>query len=279
MRNTNEATGSVDRLSAELLPTLELELESLELPVLPDSAARLISAANDPNWDVKSVCDLVRRDPSLTARLIKLANSPLYDLGSKIESVQQGIARLGIEVVRTLAVMVGTTRVFHVPGFETEVGESFEQSLMAAAFSDEIARRCRLNVERAFLCGLLHDVGRPSIIQSLMDTHQPYTHDELVEVAQTHRLVVAERLILSWGLPVEIAEAVIAVDGTDAATPLAETLRLAVACTKAVKAADNELFDALFQHVSADRLNLYRQDIDAVLQKAVEATEWVKGLV
>jgi len=279
LRKANEATQSVGQLTADRLPTLELDLDSFELPVLPDSAARLISAANDPNWDVKSVCDLVRRDPTLTARLIQLANSPLYDLGSKIESVQQGIARLGIEVVRTLAVMVGTTRVFHVPGFETEVEASFERSLMAAAFSDEIARRCRLNVERAFLCGLLHDVGRPTIIQSLVDVHQASTHDALIQMAQTHRLVVAERLILSWGLPREIAEAVIAVDGTDAATPLADTLRLAVACTEAVKAADNELLDALFQHPSADRLNLYRQDIDAVLQKAVEATEWVKGLV
>lgn len=56
------------------------------------------------------------------------------------------------------------SKVFNVEGFKTDVRESFDLSLATAALSQEIARVRRLNVEDAFLCGLLHDIGRPVLL-------------------------------------------------------------------------------------------------------------------
>ena len=45
-------------------------------------------------------------------------------------------------------------------------------SAAAGAWAREIARQRRPNVEGAFLCGLLHDVGRPVMVQAVVDTER-----------------------------------------------------------------------------------------------------------
>ena len=47
------------------------------------------------------------------------------------------------------------------------------------AFAKEIARMRRANVESAFLCGLLHDIGKPVILQALADLQRDITQSTI----------------------------------------------------------------------------------------------------
>jgi HD-like signal output (HDOD) protein len=72
-------------------------------------------------------------------------------------------------------------------------------------FSQEIARVTRRNVEDAFMCGLLHDVGRPVILQALVAilAEQKLRISPSAVLLATGELhaQVGGTLAESWGLP------------------------------------------------------------------------------
>src|SRR5262249_25122517 len=83
-------------------------------------------------------------------------------------SLQQAVARVGSAKIREISLIIACrTGVFKVKGFEREVADTFKHSVATALFAQEIARQTRNNVEDSFLCGLLHDVGRPVLLQAL----------------------------------------------------------------------------------------------------------------
>jgi len=187
--------------------------EDCELPVLPEVAAQLLRMTSDVNCESAEIIALIKRDQSLTSHLLKLANSLRYNTGVTVSSIQQAVARLGLLCVREIVVLISCQcKVFCVPEFDEEVRQSFRRSLATAAFAQEIARVRRLNVEEAFLSGLLHDVGRPILLQALA----PWRHQleistatlTVSSIAEAHRISLAARLIISWDLSARIAEAV-----------------------------------------------------------------------
>ncbi len=69
-----------------------------------------------------------------------------------------------------------------------------------------------MNVEEAFLTGLLHDVGRPILLQAFVDrrrTHGLVAREaDVLRVAGEFRISFAEKLIVQWELSQRVAEAV-----------------------------------------------------------------------
>ena len=187
--------------------------DSFELPVLPEVAAQLLQLTNDIDCDPLEIVGLIRRDQSLTTHLLRIANSARYSTGVIVTSIQQAVARLGLIRVREIVVLVACrSRIFDVAEFDQEVRSSFRRSLAAAVFAQEIARLRRLNVEEAFLSGLLHDVGRPIILQYLADCRRSHsltvTDDVVCHAATEYRVPLGARLITAWKLPERVAEAV-----------------------------------------------------------------------
>src|SRR5438105_2285173 len=91
---------------------------ALELPVLPDVAARVVSQTNDANCDFKVVADGIRRDPAMATHLLRIANSALYRPRTQIVSLQHALSRLGTSAVREIALLISLkTRTFQVDGF------------------------------------------------------------------------------------------------------------------------------------------------------------------
>lgn len=187
--------------------------DSFELPVLPEVAAQLLQLTNDIDCDPLEIVGLIRRDQSLTTHLLRIANSARYSTGITVTSIQQAVARLGLIRVREIVILVACrSRIFDVAEFDDEVRVSFRRSLTAAVFSQEIARLRRLNVEEAFLAGLLHDVGRPILLQYLADCRRSHgltvSDDAVRQTAAEHRIPIGSRLITAWKLPERVAEAV-----------------------------------------------------------------------
>ena len=109
------------------------------------------------------------RSPALSAHVLRIVNSPLYSPRAQIVSLQQAVARVGVGKIREIALVIACkTGVFKAKGYEREIDEVFKHSIACALFAQEIARSTRNNVEDAFLCGLLHDVGRPVLLQALL---------------------------------------------------------------------------------------------------------------
>jgi putative nucleotidyltransferase with HDIG domain len=143
---------------------------ALDLPVMPEAAAQILDLVNDPAADAKKLAAILQRDPSLASHVLRVANSTAFAPREPIVSLQQAISRLGLTNLTQIATAVAVkTKVFQVRGYEDLLRELWFHSATAGAYAKEVARLRRHNVEGAFLCGLLHDIGKPIVLQSAVD--------------------------------------------------------------------------------------------------------------
>jgi HD-like signal output (HDOD) protein len=191
----------------DLRAWLEHRLENeLDLPLLPEAASRVVELCEDPDTEVGDVQLALERDPSLASNFLRIANSALYAGRERVVSLRQAVARLGLATTRTIALAESTRgRVFQVAGHETRVRALWRHSVVAAAFAREVARKRRCNVEGAFLCSLLHDVGRPLVLQTVLRAPPSIVRaplsDELIDAEMDAlHAAVGGRLAKAWRL-------------------------------------------------------------------------------
>jgi signal transduction histidine kinase/HD-like signal output (HDOD) protein len=218
---------------------VEMVLQQLEsLPTLPAIVVRLLTLTGGGGAESKinEVVELLSADQALTGKLLSLGNSALLGgsgARAPITTVQQAVVRLGFEAVRNLVLSVKVFEVFQkAPGGgigedeDTTTGTGFDRaqfwkhSLAVATAAELLAARCqpRLNVHDAFVCGLLHDLGKVAF-----DTAMPKSFARVVEAATLTRGDVADierriigmdhalagkRLAEAWNLPQLITQAI-----------------------------------------------------------------------
>jgi putative nucleotidyltransferase with HDIG domain len=203
---------SLAPLRAEL--ERRLEAGSLELPLLPGVAMEVTSAAAREDTDARLLADILKRDPAMAAHVLRVVNSPAYSPRAQIVSLQQAVGRVGSAKIREIALIIACrTGVFKVKGYEAEVDQVFKHSVATALFAQEIARQTRNNVEDAFLCGLLHDVGRPVLLQALLELSSEQSgvrgREALLAVVTDIHCRAGAALATEWKLPDTVSAAIL----------------------------------------------------------------------
>ena len=239
----------------------------VELPVLPEAAAQIMTETSRDDWRPEIVVDCLRRDPAMAAHLLRLCNSVALRGASPVVSLQHAVARLGATQLRQLAVVIACeTRVFRVPGFEALVRTVFQHSIATAFIAREIARHRRANVEDAFLLGLLHDVGWPLVLQLAVELDVARDRDTVMRVARQTHATIARRLADQWALPARIGLALEQHHADHWIGPIAEvaaTVSLADAFARHAEARTPA--DAVRMHPGVPVLNLYPDAVESLL--------------
>jgi putative nucleotidyltransferase with HDIG domain len=259
---------------------------TLELPVLPETAAQVVASTGREDCDLRALAELVRRDQAMATHFLRVANSALYLPKTKIVSLQQALSRLGMKTVREIALLISVkTRTFQVRGYERQLKEQFQHSLGAALFAQEIARMRRYNVEEAFLAGLLHDVGRPVLLQALVDLHKAakLTPDNaaIEAAARVDHAQVGSALVAKWSLPASLADTIrFHHDPKSAAGDVKGAMMASLADELSHHVLDTEPHDEarVRRHVALDILNLYPEDVDKLLGLRERVTEMVAAI-
>jgi putative nucleotidyltransferase with HDIG domain len=251
-------------------------LDGADVPVLPDVTDQVLRLASDPNASLAQVAQALSRDVAAAAHVMRLANSALHRGREPIVTLQQAAARLGTQKLRDVAVMVAAeSKLFRARGFEAEARAAYGHGLLTGLWAQEIARKLRGPVEEAFLCGLLHDVGVPVLLQLAVERVPGAAERRaviLADVDARHAVVGAE-LARRWKLP---ERTVAALERHHAPVPdgavapkdvLAVIVVLADAVAEACEVADVDV-DAVVRvigaHPAAAALNFYDEDIAAV---------------
>ena len=190
-----------------------VEAGTLNVPLLPEAAATLLLMTEDEDADLDRLAEVVRSDPTMAAQLLRVANSPLFVSRYPIASLRTALSRLGMFQVRQIALLiVCDTKVFRVRGWEEPIRRLFKHSVLVALFAQEIAKKTRMNADEAFLAGLLHDVGIPTLIQALVEIEPRVTTfreiDGLLALAQARHAEVGARLTAAWAMPPRLIEAI-----------------------------------------------------------------------
>ena len=252
----------------------KLAAGTLELPLLPGVAMEVTSAAAKEDVDARVIADLLKRDPALSAHVLRIVNSPVYSPRAQIVSLQQAVARVGAGKIREIALVIACrTGVFKAKGYEREIDDVFKHSIACALFAQEIARNTRNNVEDAFLCGLLHDVGRPVLLQALVtllrEARVTADREAILGLVTELHAQAGSALAQSWKLPETVA---IALAKHHTAAPAGEPVPVRIvslADAFAHKSLEGEVTsEALAGHPALAALEIYPDVLEKIVKRA-----------
>ncbi len=155
--------------SVELREHVKATLERLSrtgaLPALPAVATAALAIARDPRGDVERLCRIVQSDVGITARVVRIANSVFYGRKRPARNVKEAVTTVGLRKTCDILVVVCARQLYDraFPRIE----ELWDHALAVGIASEVIAAYTeRADPARAFLPGLLHDVGRIAFLMA-----------------------------------------------------------------------------------------------------------------
>ncbi|MDD2851978.1 MAG: HDOD domain-containing protein [Desulfuromonadaceae bacterium] len=198
----------------------ELLSDVSSVPSLPLLYSRLDETINHPRSSIADIAKVLSEDQGLAARILKLANSPLFGYFSKIDTVTQAVTIIGIQQVRDLALAISVIGVFKGLPKDLVTMECFWRHSIGAALAARVLATSQreANLERFFVAGILHDIGRLLLFMRLPDLCR-----EMIETARNsnqclHELErqrlgydhadVGGALLRRWKLPTRVTEPV-----------------------------------------------------------------------
>ena len=263
-----------------------LERGDVDLPLPPRVATEVLSLTRDDEADVARLAKLLHQDPALAGHVLRIANSPAYLPRSPIVSLQQAVTHLGFTRLSEIALVASMqSGVFKVPGHESELRGVWQHALASGGFAREIARKLRTNVESAFLCGLLHTIGKPLVLQTAVTEAQKLgvpAKSEDVRMLVDHFHVEAGGLLAKrWALPGTVCDAIASYASYPSGTSgPREPVITALADRLAFFLIDDETDDAAVRsHRSWIDLNLYPEDADDLLARADGVSALVESML
>jgi putative nucleotidyltransferase with HDIG domain len=204
-----------------MITTSKIDLEKLvntELPPLPGSALRVSSLTQDMDASTRSIADAIGLDPVLAARVLRTANSPLYSMERHVTSLTAAVNILGNNAIHMLVLISAAGGAFGPKGNQSKFEHAlWEHSVAVGLAAREVSHMLGMRgVEEAFLCGLLHDIGKLLLVRYDPESYEVVKgcegEQESLECEQelygyTHSQVgalVAKR----WNLPDELSYAI-----------------------------------------------------------------------
>jgi len=129
---------------------------------LPQIFMKVEETLNNPASSSMHLAKVIEEDPALTGRLLRLANSAYYGFSAKIESVNHAITAMGTQQLRELVLACSVLKLFKdIPEELVNMELFWRHSIACGVVARAIAHlRFESNIERYFVAGLLHDVGR-----------------------------------------------------------------------------------------------------------------------
>lgn len=207
--------------------TLVRKLESAtSLPSMPLVAAKLIELLGDNEASPEELANILSLDVALSARIVGISNSTLFHRVSASETVLQAVTTLGMD--RATAVALGFSLRSSILA-NSKSGIDYDlfwrRSLLVATSAKFVAMTAsKVHPERAFLIGLLQDIGiialdkvDPDFYHALQPTaqrdHLKLTDYENTRLGTDH-CEVGAWLLGHWLLPNDIIQAVMHSDQT-----------------------------------------------------------------
>lgn len=189
------------------------------LPPLPGSVFRVLELLRDANITTHALAKAVGYDPLLAARLLRLANSSFYSRQKNITTIEKALDTIGTKALYD-AVMLGVAaNTFSKEIEQSQTGRAvWEHSLAVALLARELTEVLNMRgAENAFICGLLHDIGKfvllksdPELFKKISDMPE---EDEMMksedEFFGINHAEVGALLINRWNLPEVISSVIL----------------------------------------------------------------------
>lgn len=170
--------------------------------------------------DANSLYEVVSKDPAVCAKILHLANSAIFGLKQPVSDVAHGIAIIGVEMTRAIAIALSVVAKKNSQ-LAMRASSIFDHSFRVATIGHDLATEAGLEypmVKQIYSVGLLHDIGKLVLLNTFTDRYRvventaatraiPVVDAEMEEFSATHAGVGAFLLDM-WGLPSELVQSV-----------------------------------------------------------------------
>jgi putative nucleotidyltransferase with HDIG domain len=195
--------------------------KDLEIPSIPLVLVKIIQILDENTSSAKELEDLILHDPALSARILRLANSAFYSFRARVKTISHAITLLGMNVVTSLAIGINIFDTF-TKGAKSEaalINQLWTHSCGVAVLVKKIWSRYGTrskDAEFAFLCGLLHDLGKVVLFKTYPGHYGSIFAAEKSESDMVisgyedenygaDHAVIGEMVAKQWGFPKELA--------------------------------------------------------------------------
>lgn len=155
-----------------------------ELPAAPAIISKAIKLTSDLNSDISDISNSILADQTLTAKVISMSNSPLYGRAKKVSSLKEAIRVMGFNQLKSIIITASTFSIFR-SGAHAKIAQILWEHSFATALGARliVQKYGGLDMEDAYLCGLLHDIGKLALLKTA-----PNVYEEIIEKVRHNNL-------------------------------------------------------------------------------------------
>ena len=181
----------------------------VELPVFDDIALRVHKEVRENKLDADSLCKILEEDPVLVSEILRMANSSFFAGLSEVTNLRDAAVRLGLKQIASIVITVNQKKMYSASNgpFKDRLMRLWLHSTAVSMGARHLATNAgyRQLADDAFVTGLLHDVGKLSllcILENLMLNDEISLTDEIVN-ATIKQLYCdhGAKLLEMWNLP------------------------------------------------------------------------------
>lgn len=187
---------------------------------LPTIFVKLDETINSPRSTNKDLARVISEDTAMAARLLRIANSAMYNFPARVDTVSHAITVIGINQLRDLVLACSVIRMFDNLSESLVSMESFWRHSIGCGIAARVLAGLRreANIERYFVTGLLHDIGRLIMFTELTREYPIVMAEREKNPALLYKIEqemlgfdhakLGGLLLQAWQLPERLAEAV-----------------------------------------------------------------------
>jgi HD-like signal output (HDOD) protein len=183
------------------------------LPPLSNNSLLLQREITKSEPNLKKIENMIKADPALTSHILRIANSIVYKGLETVDSVKEAMLRLGTNEISNIASWAIHQSNFQTkdPFIKTQQNKLWFHSLSCAVGSQWTAKYLGMDevVPRAFISGLLHDMGTLCLLTALERVKaekkiEKYPSDFLLKkLIEKFHAEQGYNLLKFWNLPEE----------------------------------------------------------------------------
>lgn len=185
------------------------------LPPLSDNSLKLQREITKKSPDFKKIENMIKSDPALTSHILKISNSVVYKGLELVDTVKEAILRLGINEINNIAIWSIHQSNFQTtdPFIKSQKTTLWFHSLSCAVGSAWAANHLDMDVKKvvskAFISGLLHDMGSLCLLTALekvktQNKIETYPSEFLLQdLIEKFHSDLGYKLLKYWNLPKE----------------------------------------------------------------------------
>lgn len=196
-------------------------LNRIDIPTLPSVVMEVNRVLMDDYQRIEVISEAIGSDAALTTKVLRIANSSYYGLSYNVDTLTRAITILGSDTIRNLALTISVHNLFSGKDSNYFDFKSLWYHSLGSAIASKalVGKTDAVLQEKAFICGIIHDIGKliiaqnvpedtEKILEKLGDDPAATQSDIEMDVLEITHSEVGSIVADKWQLPKEFAEVI-----------------------------------------------------------------------